>query len=139
MKPGETTAVTPRGAGDRGGVMPPVAALVLDLVLVVVFAAIGRGSHAEGITPAGVLGTAWPFLVGTACGWALAWRVRKVPPMSANDGVLVWIATFALGMPLRALAGGGVAFSFLLVTMLATAILLLGWRFVADLVVARRR
>ncbi len=42
------------------------AALVADAVCVLVFCAIGRRSHAEGITIAGVAETAWPFLTGTA-------------------------------------------------------------------------
>ncbi|STZ22148.1 transmembrane protein [Mycolicibacterium phlei] len=51
-------------------------ALATDLVLVVVFATIGRRSHAEGLTVAGIAGTAWPFLVGALVGWllSLGWR-----------------------------------------------------------------
>ncbi len=45
---------------------------VLDVLAVVLFAAVGRRSHAEGLDVVGVLGTALPFLVGTAVGWVLA-------------------------------------------------------------------
>lgn len=58
--------------------------------------------------------------------------------MNAQDGVLVWLSTVAVGMVLRVLTGAGTAWSFIAVAMLATAILLLGWRFVADLVESRR-
>lgn len=47
-------------------------AFVTDVVLVVIFCAIGRRSHAEGITLAGVAHTSWPFLTGTVAGWALS-------------------------------------------------------------------
>ncbi len=132
------TAPPPATVDTTSKTMPPAAAFLLDLGLVVVFAALGRGSHAEGIDPAGVLGTAWPFLVGTTVGWAGAWWLRKTPPVNAQDGVLVWLSTVAVGMALRALTGAGTAWSFTAVAMLVTAVLLLGWRFVADLVEARR-
>ncbi|MBK7723244.1 MAG: DUF3054 domain-containing protein [Austwickia sp.] len=119
--------------------LPPWAGFLLDMGLILVFAAIGRGTHAEPVNPLGVFGTAWPFMVGTAFGWALVWRIRKIAPLNANDGVLVWLATFAVGMPLRVITGAGTAVPFVLVTMVATAILLLGWRFVADQVVTRGR
>lgn len=118
--------------------LPPAAALLLDLGLVVLFAAVGRGSHAEGIDVAALFGTAWPFLVGTAVGWGATWWLRKTPPVNAHDGVLVWLSTVAVGMVLRVLTGAGTAWSFIGVALLATAILLLGWRFVAELVEARR-
>lgn len=128
-----------RTGETMGYAMPPPVAFLLDLGLVLIFSAFGRASHGQFIDAAGTLGTAWPFLVGTAMGWALAWWIRKVPPMNANDGVLVWLATFSIGMALRVLTGAGTAPAFIAVTMVVTAILLLGWRFVADLVVMRRR
>ena len=48
----------------RTGTAAIAGALALDAALVVVFAVIGRSSHAEGLDVAGVWGTAWPFLVG---------------------------------------------------------------------------
>ena len=47
-------------------------ALTLDVVCVLVFCALGRRSHAEGVTVSGVAQTAWPFLVGAAVGWLLS-------------------------------------------------------------------
>ncbi len=119
--------------------LPPVAAFALDVGLVLVFAAVGAKSHDQALDAVGILVIGWPFLVGTTIGWALAWKVRKVPPISAHDGVLVWLATFSIGLLLRALSGAGTAVTFMVVTMVATAVLLLGWRFVADQVVSRRR
>ena len=58
----------------RTGTAIVVGALALDTALVIVFAVIGRSSHAEGLDVAGVWGTAWPFLTGLAVGW---WRRER--------------------------------------------------------------
>jgi peptidoglycan/LPS O-acetylase OafA/YrhL len=102
-------------------------ALLADLVCVVVFCTIGRRSHAEGLSVAGVAETAWPFLAGTAVGW-LAARAWRRPLTLTPTGVLVWLCTVAVGMVLRKLSGQGVAVSFVVVASLVTALLLIGWR-----------
>ena len=81
--------------------------LAADVVLVVVFAAIGRLSHHEAVLP-GLLETAWPFLAGLALGWliSLAWRAPLAP---VRTGLPVWALTVAAGMVLRAVSGQGVA------------------------------
>ena len=107
-------------------------ALLADLVCVVTFCTIGRRSHAEGLTVAGIAETSWPFLAGTAVGW-LAARAWRRPLSLAPTGVLVWVCTVAVGMVLRTLSGQGVAVSFVVVASLATALLLLGWRGFAQL------
>ncbi len=114
-----------------------VGALVVDAVLVVVFAIVGRASHAEGLTLAGVWGTAWPFLAGLAAGWvaARAWR----HPLSAwPTGVVIWAAVLAFGMLLRLLSGQGTALAFVVVAALTLALFLVGWRAGAWLVTRRR-
>lgn len=103
------------------------AALAADVVCVVVFCAIGRRSHAEGLTVAGVAETAWPFLTGTAAGWLLA-RAWRRPVALLPTGVVVWVSTVVIGMLLRKLTGQGTATSFIVVASLTTAALLLGWR-----------
>jgi hypothetical protein len=108
----------------------PATALLADVVCVVVFCTIGRRSHAEGITLAGVAETAWPFLTGTAVGW-LAARAWRQPSALAPTGLIVWLSTVAIGMLLRKATSQGTAISFVVVASLVTAILLLGWRGVA--------
>lgn len=112
-----------------------VGAAAADVACVLVFCALGRRSHAEGVTLAGVADTAWPFLTGTAAGWlvARAWR----NPGSWRTGLLIWLGTVAIGMALRKLTGAGTAVSFLVVASLVTATLLLGWRAVAAGLVRR--
>ena len=51
--------------------MSRIGPVLLDLLLVAVFAAVGRASHGESV--AGVFVTAWPFLV--AC--LIAWLLRR--------------------------------------------------------------
>lgn len=110
-------------------------AAVLDIVCVLVFATVGRRSHDEGLTLAGVAETAWPFVTGTLLGWLLIRGWRR-PVALAPTGLAVWVATVVVGMALRKLTGQGTAVSFVVVASIATAILLLGWRGVAA--VARR-
>ena len=111
--------------------------LVLDVVAVVVFAAVGRRSHAEGDTVAGVLGTAWPFLVGTASGWLVA-RAWARPGRVWPSGIVVWLSTVVVGMLLRRLTGDGTAASFVVVALVVLGVFLLGWRAARQLVVRRR-
>jgi DUF3054 family protein len=107
--------------------MAAVRAFVADVACVIVFCAIGRRSHAEGITIAGVAETAWPFLAGTTLGW-LASRGWRRPTDLAPTGLVVWVSTVLIGMLLRKATSQGTAVSFVVVASVVTAILLLGWR-----------
>jgi hypothetical protein len=111
-------------------------ALLADAVCVLVFCAIGRRSHAEGITVLGVAETAWPFLSGTAVGW-LVGRAWQRPTSLAPTGIVIWLSTVVIGMALRKATSQGTALSFVVVASISTAILLLGWRLGAR-VLARR-
>lgn len=111
-------------------------AVVADAACVVAFCAIGRRSHAEGLTIPGVAQTAWPFLVGGAVGW-LACRGWRRPLAIAPTGVAVWVCTIAVGMLLRKATSGGVAVTFVAVASVVTAALLLGWRSLLRLVARR--
>ena len=103
-------------------------ASVADGAAVLLFAAVGRLSHAEGVTPLGVLEVAWPFLVGGAVGTVAGRTWRR--PESLPSGAAVWAGTLVGGMLLRALTGGGVSVSFVLVAGIVLAVMQLGWRLV---------
>ncbi|MGY4710630.1 DUF3054 domain-containing protein [Mycolicibacterium sp. CBM1] len=105
-------------------------ALAGDIACVLVFCAIGRRSHAEGVTLAGVAETAWPFLSGALLGWLIS-RGWRAPSALVPTGVTVWVATVVAGMVLRKVSSQGVAVSFIVVASLVTAALLLGWRGIA--------
>ncbi|MEO7447877.1 MAG: DUF3054 domain-containing protein [Humibacillus sp.] len=115
----------------------PLVALLLDVVLVVVFAAVGRASHEEASPLVGALLTAWPFLVGTALGWVVVRALRRAWPLEVSPGVTVWFATVLVGLVLRRATGQGTAASFVVVAAVVLALFLLGWRALNDL--ARRR
>lgn len=110
----------------------PALALAADLVAVVVFAAIGRVSHAEADSLLGLLGTAAPFAVGVAAAWVSP-RVR-VAPASVRAGALVVAGSVGLGLLLRLGFTGSLPWAFALVTALSLAVLMLGWRGLAMLV-----
>lgn len=101
----------------------------LDVLLVLLFAGIGRSSHEEGVTVGGVLETAGPFLVGLGLGWVLAGS-RRLDATALRGGVVVWLATVVGGMVVRRLAGEGTAPSFVVVATLVLAAFLLGSRVV---------
>ena len=101
-------------------------ASVADGAAILLFAAVGRLSHAEGVTPLGVLDVAWPFLAGGALG-TLAGRTWR-RPAALSSGLAVWAGTVGGGMLLRALTGGGVPVPFVIVAAVVLAVLLLGWR-----------
>lgn len=100
---------------------------VLDLVLVSVFALVGRRSHDESLTLAGWWETAWPFLAGVAVGWAVVLLLRR-PPATLPAGTVVWGATVVVAMLLRTATDAGTATPFVVVATLVTGLLLLGSR-----------
>ncbi|BBY44739.1 DUF3054 domain-containing protein [Mycolicibacterium celeriflavum] len=121
---------------SREHTRPALAALATDVCCLIVFAAIGRRSHAEGVDLAGVAATAWPFLAGAGAGWALSRGWRR-PYALLPTGIAVWVCTVVVGMLLRKLTSAGIAPSFIVVATISTAVLLLGWR-AAILVMTRR-
>ncbi len=111
---------------------------LLDLILVLVFVAIGRATHDEGVTPGGMLSTGWPFVVALLIGWlaARAWR----HPQGLRTGAIVWIITVVGGLGLRVgLTEETAAAPFIVVATITLALLLLGWRLVARLLARRDR
>nr|WP_271211916.1 DUF3054 domain-containing protein [Rhodococcus wratislaviensis]GLK38189.1 hypothetical protein GCM10017611_50540 [Rhodococcus wratislaviensis] len=116
-------------------------ALALDVVLVIVFCAIGRRSHDEANALTGLATTAWPFLTGLAVGWLATvalYRDKFDAFLIVPTGIVVWLSTLVVGMLLRVVSGQGTAFSFVLVAGTVLAVFLLGWRAVAKIVTKSR-
>jgi Protein of unknown function (DUF3054) len=107
-----------------------VRAAVLDVASVLVFVVIGRASHDHGESLPGVASTAWPFLAGLGVGWLVA-RAWRRPMALVPSGLAAWLATVAVGMVLRVVAGQGTAVSFIVVALCFLALFLLGWRLLA--------
>ena len=108
------------------------AAVSLDVAAVVAFAAVGRSSHAEGVTLSGVSETALPFLVGLGIGWAVA-RGWRAPEALRPTGVAVWAGTVVGGLVLRWATGNPPPLSFAVVTTVFVGTCVLGWRAVSAL------
>lgn len=121
---------------DRRPATPVV--LVVDALLVVVFAVLGARTHHEGSLGVGtVADVAWPFLAALALAHLLLATLRR-SPVTLTSGLVVWVTTVVVGMVLRRLTGDGTALAFVLVATGFNLATLLGWRLVA-LLVRRRR
>ncbi|GAA4156720.1 DUF3054 domain-containing protein [Gryllotalpicola daejeonensis] len=110
--------------------------IVLDVVLVVLFTVIGRVSHGEDLGFAGVVKTAWPFLVGTLLAWLVTAAWRR-PLALVRTGIPVWVLTVVVGMVLRLVSAQGVEVSFIIVASIVLGVFLLGWRAIVN-PIARR-
>jgi hypothetical protein len=113
-------------------------AVIVDVVLVLIFAVIGRASHQE--DPAGFLLTAWPFLVALLIGHALAALLPGRPrqPWSVAWGAVVWLVTVVGGLLLRVATGDTAQVPFIIVATLTLGVFLVGWRAGAALLRRRR-
>ena len=114
---------------------------LFSAVLMIVFVAIGRASHHDGESLAGLASTAWPFLAGLGAG-LLATRAWRHPGAIVPGGLGAWLGAVAVGMLLRVVAGQGTAPAFIGVALAFLGLFLLGWRAVAAMLLAwsaRRR
>ncbi|POX67534.1 DUF3054 domain-containing protein [Microbacterium sp. Ru50] len=106
-----------------------VLAFLLDVILVVAFAATGRASHDSDVL-AGLWQTSWPFLAGLLVAW-VAVRGWRSPTAIVPTGLVIWVVTVVGGMLLRAASGQGTALPFVIVATLTLLVLLVGWRLIA--------
>lgn len=108
-----------------------------DVLAVLVFATVGRSSHAEAVDAFGMLTTAVPFLLGLFVGWLVgrAWRA----PLRLPVGVAVWVGTVVVGLGVRAAFTHRLPLTFVLVAAASLALFLLGWRGVTHLIARSRR
>ena len=125
------------GADVAGRWTNPWVAAAADVTWILVFVAIGRNSHTEGVTVAGIAETAWPFLVGLALGWAVI-RAWRRPAALVPTGLVVWLACVGTAMALRMVSGQGAAIAFVVVALVFVGLGLLGWR-TGAVAIERRR
>jgi peptidoglycan/LPS O-acetylase OafA/YrhL len=107
-----------------------------DVLAVLMFAAVGRSSHAEEVDAFGVLTIAAPFLVGLLVGWLAvrAWRA----PLRLPVGVAVWASAVVVGLGIRAAFTHRLPLTFALIAATSLALVLLGWRVAARLIARMR-
>ena len=98
----------------------------IDALAILAFATFGRRSHQEGVSIAGVLSVAWPFLVGWAVGATATglWRDPRSPVLATRAFAVALPVAFAL----RAVSGRGLAIAFVIVAVVTTGLLLVGRR-----------
>lgn len=114
-------------------------AAVIDVVLIVVFALVGRSSHGESESALALWTTAYPFLAGWAIGYVTSGAWAR-PLRFWPTGVVVWILTVFVGLAIRVATGQGdvdgnpLPISFVIVATIVLAVFLLGWRGIARLV-----
>ena len=104
------------------------AGAVVDVVAIVVFVVIGRASHHHGESAEGFLSTIWPFAAGVGVGWLLTWRRQGG---AVRTGLVECLATVAVGMALRVVAGQGTAPGFIAVALGFLAACMVGGRALA--------
>ena len=104
-------------------------AVAIDAALIVLFAALGRRTHNEGSAIGGTLAVAAPFLIGYAIAAAVL-RLDRAP-LRVSRGAMVWAGGILVGLILRgAVFDRGLAPAFVIVAIVTTGALLLGWRLV---------
>ncbi len=112
-------------------------AMLADFVCILVFVAIGRSSHEEGITVTGMLTTLWPFVVGAVIGW-VGCRGWRSPTRLFPTGLAVWVSAVTVGMVLRLASDQGTAVSFVIVATGFLGATIVGWRLIVMLVARYR-
>ena len=113
-------------------------ALVGDLLVVLLFVAMGLVQHGTPLTTQNLFLVGWLFAVGVLLGH-LAIRAWRAPFRIWPHGVFVWAITLASAMALRTLFSAGTEVSFIIVTAVVTGVLMLGWRAVALYVTREER
>jgi Protein of unknown function (DUF3054) len=96
---------------------------IVDVVAVVVFVAIGRRNHDEGMAISGVLAVAAPFLIALVVSW-LGMRTW-VEPFTRRSWATTWVITVVVGLLLRRFVfERGIATPFIIVATITLGVLL---------------
>lgn len=104
--------------------------VVVDQLLIVVFAAIGRRNHDEGGGVTETLTVAAPFLIGYLLA-AATLRLDRAP-VDVRRALAVAVAGVGIGLVLRGVVfGRGLAPAFVVVAVITITALIVGWRLVA--------
>jgi hypothetical protein len=102
-------------------------AFLVDLLVLVIFVVVGRGSHDEGSGVEGFLRVWWPFALGLVVGTA-ATRLWK-HPFERPRVIATSLVTVAIGVVLRiAVQDRDFKVSFVIVATIFIGGVMLGWR-----------
>ncbi len=122
----------------------PVLSVLIDQVMILLFAAIGLVNH-DRVDPASLLtwdgifrlfGVAFPFMLAAFLAWAglIVRSFFQLLPV----GIIVWAATVVVGMTFRVMNGQSIQPTFVLVAAALLAVFLVGWRVVVAFILNRR-
>lgn len=133
-----SSSVAPHTTSPSARSTGPWLGWVTDVLLIIIFAALGRRTHDSGMDLGGLVLTAAPFLAA----WAVATALTRPTLTWARiwpAGVVVWLVTVVGGLLLRVALGDTAALSFQLVTAAVLGALLLGRRAVTVLILRWRQ
>ncbi|XBH22355.1 DUF3054 domain-containing protein [Jonesiaceae bacterium BS-20] len=109
---------------------------LLDVAVVLVFASAGRSSHDATNNFAGILHTAWPFLIGLIVAWFITkqWKTTTAGSPVALQiwpaAIMMSLVTWAVGLAVRSFSGSTNAGGFPLVSLGFLVLILVGWRII---------
>ena len=105
------------------------------ILVVAILARIAHNSPEDPFTVVNVLDTWWPFLLGVAVGWGVAFALKKPLRPIGQGGVIVWLCAAVVGLAIWGLRNAAFPhWSFILVATVMGAVVLLGWRAIAKAV-----
>ncbi|CAL5227528.1 g10517 [Coccomyxa viridis] len=122
--------------GDKGSDTLWRKALLLggDTAALLAFAAIGRSNHGESLDFGNVLSVAWPFLTGWYGAASLLGGYSR-PAIGGKAGpaavaaLKIWAVALPVAIALRSASRGYIPDkAFIIVSLVVTAVLLVGWR-----------
>ncbi|MCW4464874.1 DUF3054 domain-containing protein [Glutamicibacter sp. MNS18] len=110
--------------------------LVVDVVLIVIFAILGRREHEHALSAPGIVQTAAPFVVAYLIMVLISrpwFTINRIWP----TGLLIWFGTVAVGLALRIGFGATAAVPFIIVAAIVLGLFLVGRRLVTGLIARR--
>ena len=111
--------------------------LAYDIIAIAVFAVLARFAHPP-VTLGGIFDAFWPWALGAVIGWAILTWVFKTSNIWMQ-GLVVWASAIIFGMILWALVNSSLPhYSFLIVAITISALLLFGRRAVAQFLNRRK-
>lgn len=132
-------STAPHNASSPATPAPTSSALApaLDLLALLIFALLARLAHDDGsgFSVLRWLDTAWPFMLGAAIVWGILLATgARATGRALRTGVFVWLGSLVVGLGIWAIRNAAIPhWSFILVATLMSALLLFGWRGIAQL------
>lgn len=132
-------STAPHNASAPATPAPTSSALApaLDLLALLIFALLARLAHDDGsgFSVLRWLDTAWPFMLGAAIVWGILLATgARATGRALRTGVFVWLGSLVVGLGIWAIRNAAIPhWSFILVATLMSALLLFGWRGIAQL------